>query len=142
MDGDEMRAWGNLLIAGATIASVHLAASAQTVTAPPRPPGFTMVRPMAGMQPPEAKRYIGTEAHRYQHPDAIRDDTLQPTAAAPGRDARGPASTTAQSAPADLGGSGTGPKRELTDKGASSYFYDHGKEGRGKRPTPPSRPSP
>ena len=114
-----MRALGPRL-AAAGIAWLALAAAAQTVTPPPRPPGFALVRPVAGI-PPKVMHDFGEKEHKYAHPDATRDDSI--AAAAPA--ASGPA---ARAAATDTGGKGTGPAREMTDKGASSFFYDKRKK--------------
>ncbi|MDB5958126.1 hypothetical protein [Ramlibacter sp.] len=114
-----MRAFG-LRVVAASMAWTAFAAAAQTVTAPPRPPGFSLVRPVAGM-PPQSMHDSGEKEHKYVHPDATRDDSI-PTASASSGTAAGTASS------ADTGGKGTGPAREMGDKGASSYFYDRGKK--------------
>jgi hypothetical protein len=111
-----MRAVG-LRLAAAGIAFTALAAPAQTVVPPPRPPAFSLVRPVAGM-PPQAMHDGGEKEHKYIHPDATRDDSIPTGSAAAG------APTGAAAATADTGGSGTGPAREIGDKGASSFFYE------------------
>ena len=113
-----MRTLG-LRLAAVGIAWMACAAPAQTVTAPPRPPGFALVRPVAGI-PPKEMHDFGEKEHRYARPDATHDDSI-PVA--------GPAAGTAAAAAAatDSGGKGTGPARETGGKGASSYFYERRK---------------
>lgn len=111
-----MRAVG-LRLAAAAIAFTAVAASAQTVVAPPRPPAFSLVRPVAGM-PPQAMQDGGEKEHKYVHPDATRDDSI------PGGSAAAAAPTGAAAAAGETGGKGTGPAREIGDKGASSFFYE------------------
>ena len=110
-----MRAIGWRLAAAGT-AFTALAAQAQTVAPPPRPPAFSLVRPVAGM-PPQAMQDGGEKEHKYIHPDATHDDSIPAASAASGVPTRAAAA-------ADTGGKGTGPAREIGDKGASSFFYD------------------
>lgn len=108
------------------LAAFALAAFAQAhagVTPPPLPIGSNLVRPMPGMSEPEIKRAERAHHHKFQNgKDYTRDDSvyghesvtgtrLQPVATRPGGTA------------APVGGAGTGPAREKTDKGASSYFF-------------------
>jgi hypothetical protein len=117
-------------------------AVAQTVKPPPLPPGSNLVRPEAGLNVEERKRYVRAHHHKLgQNVDYTRDDSIAPQGAAtPAARAIGPApsagvrgGTAAGRAPGaagprDLGGAGTGPAREQTGKGASSYFYDQDKK--------------
>ena len=116
-----------LRLAAAGIALAALAAAAQTVAPPPRPPGFSLVRPVAGM-PPQAMRDAGEKEHKYVHPDATHDDSIPAASAA----AAAPTGKAAGTAGTDTGGNGTGPGRETGDKGASSFFYDRRPGGRAK----------
>ena len=121
----------------ALAAAACLAGSAQaqtTVAPPPRPVGSTLVRPMPGMSEPEAKRAERAHHHKFQNgKDYTRDDSvyghesetgtrLQPVGTAPAR------ATGGASGAGNLGGAGTGPAREKTDKGASSYFFGNDKK--------------
>jgi hypothetical protein len=106
-------------------------AQAQAVTPPPLPIGSLQARPEPGMSEPERKRAVRAHHHKFHHgKDVTRDDSvhghesLVPSAQ--------PASTRVQAgttlgnggatSPVQ-GGAGTGPAREKTDKGASSYFF-------------------
>ena len=52
------------------------------VTPPPLPPGSTRVRPDAGLQEPERKRYVRAHHHKFQHKrDYTHDDSLDPPTA-------------------------------------------------------------
>lgn len=114
----------------ALAAAACLAGFAQaqtTVAPPPRPIGSNLVRPMPGMSEPEAKRAERAHHHKFQNgKDYTRDDSiyghesvtgtrLQPVAASP-------------RAAGAAGGADTGPAREKTDKGASSYFFGQDKK--------------
>jgi hypothetical protein len=46
------------------------AALAQNVTPPPLPPGSARVRPEAGLQEPERKRYVRAHHHKLSHRQA------------------------------------------------------------------------
>jgi hypothetical protein len=116
-----------------------LSGLAQAQVAPPAlPPGSELVRPQPGMSEPEAKRAMRAHHHKMHHgKDVTRDDSvlgpetesvrpvvIRPAAASAtgagagaGVRASGAAGATVQ------GGAGTGPAREKTDKGASSYFF-------------------
>lgn len=49
---------------------------AQTVAPPPPPPGHNRVRPDAGLQEPERKRYVRAHHHKFeQKRDYTRDDS-------------------------------------------------------------------
>jgi hypothetical protein len=49
---------------------------AQTVTPPPPPPGHDRVRPDAGLQEPERKRYVRAHHHKFeQKRDYTKDDS-------------------------------------------------------------------
>jgi hypothetical protein len=112
-------------LAVAWSASVALA---QTVVAPPLPPGSNLVRPDPGMNEPERKRAIRAHHNKFHHGrDYTRDDSIYPMTV----QATGPARA-GQPAAAALGagaagtvqdGKGTGPGREKTDRGASGWFY-------------------
>lgn len=55
------------------------AALAQGVMPPPLPPGSHLVRPEAGLQEPERKRYVRAHHHKMHHKkDYTRDDTAMP----------------------------------------------------------------
>ena len=122
----------------ATIAALSWSASmalAQSVTPPPLPPGSNLVRPSAGLNEDEKKRYVRAHHHKmHNKKDVTRDDT----ATAPqGNDSAALRSASTQgagtsggarvggaaTATSTLGGAGTGPAREKTDKAASSYFF-------------------
>lgn len=118
-------------------------AVAQSIKPPPLPPGSNLVRPEAGLNVDERKRYVRAHHHKLHHnADYTRDDSLAPQgpAATPLRGGAGGAASAAGQAPAggaagapaagarDLGGAGTGPAREQTGKGASSYFYNPDKK--------------
>ena len=110
-------------------------ALAQTVTPPPLPPGSNLVRPTAGLNADEKKRYVRAHHHKMQNG---RDYTKDDSVAGAGAGASGMGSTQAAGAAAGaraggaaagtLGGAGTGPAREKTDKGASSYFFGNNKK--------------
>lgn len=123
-----------LLLAAACAATV---AVAQTVTPPPLPPGSNLVRVEPGMNEAERKRYVRAHHHKMHHKkDYTRDDSIHGPESevaahpvgAPARMGAGAAATASGAAggasPGTVqGGRGTGPGREKTDKGASSYFY-------------------
>ena len=111
------------------------------VTPPPLPPGSHLVRPEPGMSEPERKRHVRAHHHKFHHKkDVTRDDSIhghesealvrtQGSTAAGG--AAGAAGAAAPSTPAgagSLGGAGTGPAREKTERGASSYFHGNDKK--------------
>lgn len=115
----------------AAIALLATAAQAQTVKPPPLPPGASLVRMEPGMSEPERKRYVRAHHHKAHHGrDYTRDDSIHghphevaahgPAAAPAAAGAQGPA---ARSAGNVIGGPGSGPAREQTGRGASSYFY-------------------
>jgi hypothetical protein len=117
-------------------------AQAQTVAPPPLPIGSELARPEPGMSEPEAKRAMRAHHHKFHNgkdvtrddsvlgheslaPDAIRSVVTRSPAGAgngTGLRASGSAGATVQ------GGAGTGPAREKTDKGASSYFFGNDKK--------------
>ena len=127
------------VIARVTAAAVLCGAGAAVaqVTPPPLPPGSHLVRPEAGMDESERKRHVRAHHHKFHHKkDFTRDDSVHghesevaartgvvPTigGATPlnALGARGTAGTsgTAQD------GRGTGPARQQTDRGASSWFF-------------------
>ena len=113
------------------------ASLAQTVTPPPLPPGSNLVRPEIGLNEEEKKRYVRAHHHKMHHKkDFTRDDSVQgpvppgatrpvgtrATGTAPGLQApaAGPSGTAPGTVP---GGAGTGPARQKTDRGASSWFF-------------------
>jgi hypothetical protein len=120
------------LVAAACLAG---AVQAQTVTPPPLPIGSLQARPEPGMSEPERKRAVRAHHHKLHHKkDKSHDDSLhthgpaavQPVGAGPGG---GAASSTGAGTPAAVqGGAGTGPARQKTDKGASSYFFGKDKK--------------
>lgn len=116
------------LVAAALLAGV---AQAQTVKAPPLPPGSHLVRLDPGMSEPERKRAVRAHHHKFHHgKDFTRDDSVH------GHEseavARGGSPASAGGAMGHAGtvphGAGTGPAREKTDKGASGYFYGNDKK--------------
>lgn len=116
-------------------------AQAQTVTPPPLPIGSLQARPEPGMSEPERKRAVRAHHHKFHHgKDPTRDDSvhghesLVPGAATRAVGTRAPAGVRndkgsgAGSGASVPGGAGTGPAREKTDKGASSYFFGSDKK--------------
>lgn len=127
-------------LALATALACSAAASvAQTVTPPPLPPGSHLVRPEAGLNEEEKKRYVRAHHHKMHHKkDFTRDDSVHghepvpaPSARPVGTRASGAGTAPGMQAPAAApsragavpGGNGTGPVREKTDRGASSWFF-------------------
>lgn len=125
-------------IRGALFAAASLAGVAQAqVTPPPLPPGSNLVRVEPGLNEEERKRHVRAHHHKFHHgKDVTRDDSvhghesLQPVvrvrAPQAGGAAPAPAAGTAGSRPGAAGatgGAGTGPAREKTDRGASSWFF-------------------
>ena len=113
------------IVAAACLAG---AVQAQTrVAPPPLPIGSQMARPEPGMSEPERKRAVRAHHHKmHNHRDFTRDDSVQAPAGAtqPTGLRPGAASTLGSGAAATVqGGAGTGPGREKTDRGASSYFF-------------------
>lgn len=115
------------------------AASLAQVTPPPLPPGSHLVRPEPGMSEPERKRHVRAHHHKFHHKkDVTRDDSIHGhesealvrtqggTAGAAATGAR-PAAPSAPAA-GSPGGAGTGPAREKTGRGASSYFHGNDKK--------------
>ena len=112
------------------------ASLAQAVTPPPRPPGSTLVRREIGLNEEERKRYVRAHHHKMHHKkDFTKDDSLPghqhvpPAATRPvgtrgangvQAPAAGPSGTAPRTVP---GGAGTGPARQKTDRGASSWFF-------------------
>lgn len=106
-------------------------AAAQAVAPPPLPPGHALVRPEVGMSEPERKRYVRAHHHKFHHKkDFTRDDSIHGhesesvvrtgAPAAPGQ----PGGAAQPGRPAGaIGGAGTGPTRENTGRGASSWFH-------------------
>ena len=114
-----------LLAASCGIAA---AAAAQAVAPPPLPPGHAMVRPELGMSEPERKRYVRAHHHKFHHKkDFTRDDSIH------GHESESVVRTVAPASPGQPGGAaqpaaaqgaaGTGPARENTGRGASSWFH-------------------
>ncbi|NML45224.1 hypothetical protein HHL11_15830 [Ramlibacter sp. G-1-2-2] len=117
-----------LLVAGTAGSLAHAA-----VTPPPLPLGSAMARPEPGLNEPERKRYVRAHHDKLHYRrDYTKDDSVYgmqqfPQAAAPGAVAPG-ASAGAGAGGAVQGGAGTGPAREKTDRGASSWFYGTNKK--------------
>lgn len=121
-----------LVAAAACLAAL---AQAQTVAPPPLPIGSALARPEPGMSEPERKRAVRAHHHKFQHgKDYTRDDSIHghesehPEALRPvGTRAPGPGPRlvpgNAGGNATVPGGAGTGPARQQTDKGASSYFF-------------------
>ncbi|MEJ8839656.1 hypothetical protein [Ramlibacter sp. AN1133] len=116
-----------IMAAACLAGAVH----AQTrVAPPPLPIGSQMARPEPGMSEPERKRAVRAHHHKmHNKKDYTRDDSVPAAAAAvqpaltrPGA-AAGMGSGAAGAAGAVQGGAGTGPGREKTDRGASSFFF-------------------
>ena len=118
-------------------------ALAQTITPPPLPPGSRLVRPEAGLNEAERKRYVRAHHHKmHNRKDYTRDDSVAGAQPAGGAAAVRPVGMQAAPVPgtapgvtapaagrsAAPGGAGTGPAREKTDRGASSYFYGNNKK--------------
>lgn len=126
-------------LACAAAACLAATAQAQVVQAPPLPPGSALVRLDPGMSEAERKRHVRAHHHKYQHKkDFTRDDSVHghesqlASSGGPGQPGTGAAAAGAGQAGATgragaagvvQDGSGTGPAREKTDKGASSWFY-------------------
>jgi hypothetical protein len=119
------------LLAAVTVAGV---AQAQTVAPPPLPPGSHLVRPEPGMNEDERKRYVRAHHHKMHHKkDFTRDDSVhghetEPVVRVNGAQSGGAGMGAGASGAASVGGAGTGPGREKTDKGASSYFFGNDKK--------------
>jgi hypothetical protein len=118
------------IVAAACLAGAVHAQS--RVAPPPLPIGSQMARPEPGMSEPERKRAVRAHHHKmHNKKDYTRDDSvLGPIPAATqatGAGAGGPATTMGSGAPVQ-GGPGTGPGREKTDKGASSFFFGKDKK--------------
>ena len=120
------------IVAAACLAG---AVQAQTrVAPPPLPLGSQMARPDPGMSEPERKRAVRAHHHKMHHKkDYTHDDSLHgpatPGAVQPAgpRAGAGAATTMGSGAAASVqGGAGTGPARDKTDRGASSYFFGSG----------------
>jgi hypothetical protein len=124
------------LLAAACLAGL---AHAQTVTPPPLPIGSEQARPEPGMDEAERKRATRAHHHKFQQKkDYTRDDSIYghesltatsvPSggANAIGGQAAGAAAARPPGVVQD--GKGTGPAREKTDKGASSYFFGNEKK--------------
>lgn len=121
-------------LAFAAAACVAAAAQAQTVKPPPLPPGHNLVKLEIGMSEPERKRHVRAHHHKFHHKkDYTRDDSIHghesevalrggPVGA--GQGSAAPVAPARGAGPGTVpGGAGTGPAREQTDKGASSWFY-------------------
>ena len=75
------------LAAITALACSAAAATAQTVTPPPRTPGFDRIRPEAGLNEDERKRYVRAHHHKMHHKkDYTRDDSVSDTGSHPGHD--------------------------------------------------------
>lgn len=133
--------WTRLVLAACALCAG--VAHAQTVTPPPLPIGSAMARPDPGMAEPERKRHVRAHHHKFHHgKDYTRDDSVHghESLAAEARPVgtRAAGSAGAGAAPAAAagrggsapvtGGAGTGPGREKTDRGASSYFFGNDKK--------------
>jgi hypothetical protein len=117
-----------VLCAAACLAGL---AQAQTVVPPPLPIGSALARPEPGMSEPERKRATRAHHHKFQHKkDYTRDDSIHghESLAATSTNTGGAATGTRAGARPVQGGAGTGPGREKTDKGASSYFFGNDKK--------------
>lgn len=72
----------------ATIAALAYSAAsalAQTVAPPPLPPGHNLIRPEAGLNEDERKRYVRAHHHKLHHKkDVTRDDSIQQPGNRPG----------------------------------------------------------
>ncbi|RYY94226.1 MAG: hypothetical protein EOO24_25190 [Comamonadaceae bacterium] len=124
-------------LALAATTGAALVAQAQTVTPPPLPPGSALVRLDPGMSDAERKRHVRAHHHKFHHgKDVTRDDSVHghesevAYGAAPGQQGVGAAgapgagpSAARPGAGAVQDGRGTGPARQQTDRGASSWFY-------------------
>jgi hypothetical protein len=109
------------------------AVHAQTrVVPPPLPIGSQLARPEPGMSEPERKRAVRAHHHKMHHKkDVTHDDSVE--APAPTTQPAGPragaASTLGSGAAGPVqGGAGSGPAREQTERGASSYFFGKDKK--------------
>jgi hypothetical protein len=121
-------------------------AQAQSVTPPPLPIGSQLARPDPGMSEPERKRAVRAHHHKFHHgKDVTRDDSVHgheslspdavrpvvtraPAAGVSGSTGSAGAGSMGAAAPSAQGGAGTGPGREKTDRGASSYFFGNDKK--------------
>jgi hypothetical protein len=109
-------------LAGAVHAQVRVAP-------PPLPIGSQMARPEPGMSEPERKRAVRAHHHKMHHKkDVTHDDSVHgPAPAGPSQPAgprAGAANTPGSGAAGAVqGGPGSGPAREATERGASSYFF-------------------
>ena len=121
------------LVAAACLAG---AVQAQTVKPPPLPPGSLQARPEPGMSEPERKRAVRAHHHKLHHKlDKTSDHSshdhgpaaVQPVGAGGAAGAARPTGAGATPVP---GGPGTGPRRQPTDKGASSYFFGNDKKSK------------
>jgi hypothetical protein len=119
------------LVAAACLAG---AVQAQTrVAPPPLPIGSQMARPEPGMSEPERKRAVRAHHHKMSHKkEQAQGDGSRGAAAAGvqpvGAGAGGSSAMGSGAATAAQGGPGTGPAREQTDRGASSYFFGQDKK--------------
>jgi hypothetical protein len=108
----------------AAMACVAGLAHAQRVAPPPLPIGSALVRPEPGMSEPEQKRAMRAHHHKFQQgKDYTRDDSVY------GHESLSTNALQSVGGKAAVqGGAGTGPAREKTDKGASSYFFGNDKK--------------
>ncbi|MDB5857354.1 MAG: hypothetical protein JWQ76_1043 [Ramlibacter sp.] len=112
--------------------SASVAVAQSVVTPPPLPPGSNLVRPDPGMNEPERKRAIRAHHNKFHHGrDYTRDDSIYPMtleATGPARAGQPGTALGAGKAGTVQDGKGTGPAREKTDRGASSWFYGNDKK--------------
>jgi hypothetical protein len=122
------------MVAAACLAGAVHAQS--RIAPPPLPIGSQMARPEPGMSEPERKRAVRAHHHKMHHKkDFTRDDSVQAPAAAaqPTSVGAGAATGMGSGAAASVqGGAGTGPGREKTDRGASSFFFGKDKKNETK----------
>ncbi len=118
----------SIRIAIAVAATLAGLAHAANVAPPPLPIGSTLARPEPGMSEPERKRAVRAHHHKFENgKDYTRDDSIygpepmRTSATVPA--GAGATGTRPGAGAAPVGGAGTGPAREKTDKGAASYFF-------------------
>src|SRR5437763_983650 len=114
----------------AVCAALVLAATASlaqsAVRPPPLPIGSAQARPEPGLNEAERKRYVRAHHDKFDHHrDYTRDDSIYPLQQVNSgpRAAAGPQAQGAGRAGVVQDGRGTGPAREKTDRGASSWFF-------------------
>jgi hypothetical protein len=119
----------------ALVAATLLAglAQAQTVAPPPLPIGSQQARPEPGMSEPERKRAVRAHHHKahnkrdYTQDDSVRAQPVSTGGVQPVGPRAGDA-TAPRAGAAPIGGNGTGPAREKTDRGASGWFFGSDKK--------------